>query len=415
MCNFVELWTIFIVLSARNVYSFYSMPKISLPNIIPSGSNDIRLVDGPNPLVGRLQIFHNDTWGNICVAGVDRHTVTVACRQLYGQLGLQEEDLKGSHLLGTLYEVDNDNPFIWLDNIQCDGSEETLMDCSNSIWGESDCYRGSSSISCVKRAGCANITDEIYTNGNVSACNGKYNDIEDAEIRGCNAFHHVCNSAEELRVLNFTPNECLNIGNNNEFYATLEGIQDNKNKCQPSINGIWGCSSSINSVNSVTSDMCSPLTDVLRNGKISDADGILCCPDRGWMDVDWEDMSYIVSLRNKNVHSCGGSILTLNGHNGNGAILTAAHCLLYQLWGTYDISDLKIAVGCTTTACNTQKDSGKHLYSVESFVTHEKWNISTLFGEQGVNWNENDIAIIFLTQPINHSKAIPIIIESNPM
>eukprot|EP01084_Bolivina_argentea_P319560 554267_1 len=68
---------------------------------------------------------------------------------------------------------------------------------------------------------------------------------------------------------------------------------------------------------------------------------------------------------------------------------------------------MQIAVGCTTTKCDDFTDS-KQLYSIEKIIVHKGWgNISI--------WLQNDIAIIFLTEPINHTNAIPIIIESDPM
>eukprot|EP01084_Bolivina_argentea_P185595 320043_1 len=49
------------------------------------------------------------------------------------------------------------------------------------------------------------IEDKVY------ACSGKYKDFEHADSMGCNAFYHVCNSAQELDALGLTQDKCFNL------------------------------------------------------------------------------------------------------------------------------------------------------------------------------------------------------------
>eukprot|EP01084_Bolivina_argentea_P079506 144220_1 len=266
-------------------------------------------------------------------------------------------------------------------------------------------------LCCQKGTGCVakGLQKEVIAN-KTYACAGNFtDDVEIVEEYGCNAFYHVCNSAEELKQLNFSPEQCSKVGKSDEFYATLEGRQGSNNTCQPTIDGIWGCSSNVTSPSpSEINGTCSPLNSVLENGAISDADGILCCADGGWYDVAWEDMPFMVSERynfsSVKGHACGASILTLDGYHGNGVILTAAHCVSSSD-GIYPTDNVKFAVGCTTTACNTTIDS-KLVYSAEKFVVHEDYD---------PDGAAHDIALIILTTPINHPHAIPVVIESDPM
>eukprot|EP01084_Bolivina_argentea_P129453 228642_1 len=101
-----------------------------------------------------------------------------------------------------------------------------LLCCSNkAFYGKKGCYSNFTKTEI--------IADKVY------ACSGTYENIESAERKGCGPFYHVCNSAKELFGLGMKDHQCTNIGNNGEFYATLEGIETNNNKCNTSINGVW--------------------------------------------------------------------------------------------------------------------------------------------------------------------------------
>lgn len=84
----------------------------------------IRLVGGATSFEGRVEICVNETWGTICNGMWDVSDANVVCRQL----GFQPTDAtpvsNGTFGAGA--------GRIWLDDLQCVGTEGRLIDCPNS-------------------------------------------------------------------------------------------------------------------------------------------------------------------------------------------------------------------------------------------------------------------------------------------
>ena len=85
-----------------------------------SNTASVRLVDGPNPWSGRVEIFHDDTWGTICDYEWDIDDVQVVCWQL-GFSGAKEATLDG-------YFGEGAGP-IHMIGAACTGSENRLSAC----------------------------------------------------------------------------------------------------------------------------------------------------------------------------------------------------------------------------------------------------------------------------------------------
>ena len=79
---------------------------------------------------GRLEVFYKRQWGTICDDNWDMKDARVACRQLGYKYAVTP--LKG-------LQVRDGSRKIWLDDVNCTGSELNLTTCSHNGWGKHNC------------------------------------------------------------------------------------------------------------------------------------------------------------------------------------------------------------------------------------------------------------------------------------
>ncbi|CAN7990090.1 unnamed protein product, partial [Ixodes pacificus] len=91
---------------------------------------DVRLVGGPHPLSGRLEIRRHGLWGTVCDDDFGHMEAMVACAMM-GFKGGNATVHTSPHKAGR-------GP-IWLDNLRCSGTERSLDECRTQPWGQSDC------------------------------------------------------------------------------------------------------------------------------------------------------------------------------------------------------------------------------------------------------------------------------------
>ncbi|NXH72628.1 DMBT1 protein, partial [Hydrobates tethys] len=93
----------------------------------------LQLLNGPNRCAGRVEVLHNHMWGTVCDDSWDLADAAVVCRQL----GC------GAALLATSgARFGRGHDPIWLDEVNCTGTEDTLFDCQASAWGDNNCFHG---------------------------------------------------------------------------------------------------------------------------------------------------------------------------------------------------------------------------------------------------------------------------------
>ncbi|XP_061211274.1 deleted in malignant brain tumors 1 protein-like, partial [Neopsephotus bourkii] len=93
----------------------------------------LQLVNGLDRCAGRVEVLHEHMWGTVCDDGWDLLDAAVVCRQL--GCGTALAATHGAHF-GRGHDP------IWLDEVNCTGSEAALVDCRASAWGNTNCFHG---------------------------------------------------------------------------------------------------------------------------------------------------------------------------------------------------------------------------------------------------------------------------------
>ena len=109
---------------------------------------DVRLVGGATSIEGRIEVCFSNEWGTVCDQTWGTADASVVCRQLgYSTIGKRWPIAIAVELLIILTGVEalgaasfgEGSGRIWLDNIQCTGSERVVMNCIANSTGVNSC------------------------------------------------------------------------------------------------------------------------------------------------------------------------------------------------------------------------------------------------------------------------------------
>ena len=103
-----------------NVSCTLQFADLKLHEVAEEGA--VRLVEGPTPLEGRVEIFFFHQWGTVCNYNWDLADATVVCHQLGYLIAVKA-------LAFTAYRAASGPS--WYSNVRCTGTEMNLTECSS--------------------------------------------------------------------------------------------------------------------------------------------------------------------------------------------------------------------------------------------------------------------------------------------
>nr|XP_054753797.1 deleted in malignant brain tumors 1 protein-like [Lytechinus pictus] len=208
-------------------------------------TRSIRLVNGPSNTTGRVEVYYNGEWGTVCDDDWDDTDATVVCQILgLGVLGRARTAAAFGEGRGSII----------LDEVQCDGTETDIFDCSSNGVKNHNCgHNEDAGVECTNRGqttatptrsirlvnGPSNTTGrvEVYYNGEWgTVCDDDWDDTDATvvcQILGLGVLGRARTAAafgeESIRLVNGPSNNAgrVEVNYNGEWVTVCDDFWDN--------------------------------------------------------------------------------------------------------------------------------------------------------------------------------------------
>ncbi|XP_025072148.1 antigen WC1.1-like [Alligator sinensis] len=120
-----------IICSGRKVNSTQTLLNKCPNSTSCTDKEKLRVVEGKDRCSGRVEVWHHGSWGTVCDDSWDMADADVVCKQLGCGVAVSA--------LGKAAFGEGTGP-VWLEKVNCKGTESSLWDCCAKPWGDSKCY-----------------------------------------------------------------------------------------------------------------------------------------------------------------------------------------------------------------------------------------------------------------------------------
>ncbi|XP_072172288.1 scavenger receptor cysteine-rich domain-containing protein DMBT1-like [Diadema setosum] len=108
----------------------------------PFEEPEVRLVGGGSDYEGRVEVLYNGQWGTVCDDFFELQDANVVCRML---------GFEGAVRSRCCAPYGEGSDPIWLDNVECAGTESNLVECQHNDFGDNNCGHGEDvGVECIQ-------------------------------------------------------------------------------------------------------------------------------------------------------------------------------------------------------------------------------------------------------------------------